>query len=303
MGGVDNKGSDPTTIAAIYAAQMAEQSEGGAKDEAPEEPVTQPEADTDGADPGSSGASPAPEKVIVGDLDLSSYNLPPDAVERLKKGFLREADYTRKTQKLAEERQTLEQEALQARQLREFFIQNPDIEQTLRLEIQKKQNGQNGTHVPENFDELSPREQFEHIANFAARKAAQIIEPRIKSVESKLEREEREDKEYQELIREYPEAVKFGKDHEITVKVDQLLRENPRLTMLDAYEKVIAKRLQGEAEEGRRMATATRRSAASVEKPARGTNAEPSVDVRKARNNDEAWRWAFEDYQRKSRLT
>ena len=96
----------------------------GDNGEASEDPDTEDSESEDGADPDE--AEDQPQEIVV-DIDGK-----PVTVDELKKGYLRQSDYTRKTQQVAEERKALEAELSSIRAERSQYEQLlPALQQQL----------------------------------------------------------------------------------------------------------------------------------------------------------------------------
>lgn len=122
--------SEPTTETAdryegmidLDAPDEPELSEPSASEvEEPADPEAEPVAEVDG-----DGQPPAPEFATI-EIDGKEYNVPPE----LKDGYLRNADYTRKTQEVAEQRRQVEAVKAEAEAL--FTASNEFIEARAKL--------------------------------------------------------------------------------------------------------------------------------------------------------------------------
>jgi hypothetical protein len=91
----------------------------GVESEEPQEESEEPSEEVDGEDEESEEEAPRDEKFVV-KVDGKEIEVPKDELIR---GYQREADYTRKTQKLAEERKLVESEFQQVRGEREQYSQ------------------------------------------------------------------------------------------------------------------------------------------------------------------------------------
>lgn len=122
--------SEPTT-------ETADRYEGMIDLDAPEDPDTPSEpsaSDTEPADPNAEpvaemegeGQPTAPEYATI-EIDGKEYNVPPE----LKDGYLRNADYTRKTQEVAEQRRQVE--AVKAEAEAMFTMSNEFVEARAKL--------------------------------------------------------------------------------------------------------------------------------------------------------------------------
>lgn len=288
-------------LAVAYAEQMAKGGEitdptkadkthqGGSVSATPPNP-------TESSHPPSESPS-SPQKVIVGGVDLTDFNLPEATIKALESAALRQADYTRKTRALAEQREhlaELERKAAASDQLEAYLQANPEVKSLILDYERNRVSGKakaNGNGLPEDFAEMSPEAQARAVANLTKSLVMEEIKPRFAEIDQKLSKPEMEAKERDELAESYPEVMDLPPDHPIIKACDRLLDRSPDMTLKEAYE-TVTEAMAGVKEAATQAATKdiqSRKAASGIARPGGGRESEPLVDTRNIKNADQLW--------------
>jgi hypothetical protein len=106
--------------------------------------MPEPETNGQGEQPGLPGIQPpqsSESEIVDFEFEGETAKVPKGFAEKVKNGALMRADYTRKTQEVAENRKKSEAEFEQMAALQNFLNANPDVAETVADLIEKKVGG------------------------------------------------------------------------------------------------------------------------------------------------------------------
>lgn len=256
------------------------------------------------------------DRYVIGERDFSHYGLDQDDLEYLRRGWQRQADYTKKTQRLADERRELEaarQKAAQYDSIQELLGRTPEaLEALARAAAGRPANGStsfsngaqsgNGTeNLPPNWAEMDQAQQFrtlrDSIASSVTRDLGSVLSEQIGSILDQrlgpIEQDTRTTREARDLVARYPELQGKSQDDPIWQEViqirDQYAERGVPLSLTQAYREHMADHWREQALEHTRAQNSRRTTAASISRPGRAPEGQEELPFESGLDQRKQW--------------
>jgi hypothetical protein len=301
------RNSQNETIAAIYAAQQAEKAAKEAANIAVEPASASPEPVPHAASGGPSPASVDAPSTPAGGPEPTREEAAPAPTERVPSPD-RSAELEAELADLKSQLETAQAAGKKA-ETWEKLLQNDPV---LYRMVDEHLRGQPTTapkqtiEIPENFEELSQREQFALLVKAAGQSSAQAaieaLRPEIERVREEIRQNKEQERLSDEVAKAYPETITLAEkiedgtatteEKQVAAAWQHTIEKNPQLTPLQAYEIVLGRQTRALRAEVTATQKARARSASAIQKPGPGTEAQETFDPRKYRNSEEAIRAA-----------
>jgi len=266
----------------LYATQMANAAAQNAVAASEEKP---PETETPETAP---SPEPAEDRLIIGGVDLTGVQLSEEQVEALEKAALRQQDYTKKTQKIAEQKRDLDLRAKKAdiaEKLEAYFEKDPEALRILSARMMGDRQNGNGTipsiqtnDLPDNWEELTPSQQTNWFIQKSASLVASQISPELQAIRRELDAQKKLSADETAFYEAHPEAAELDESDPLVELTDKLYAPDKGVSLVDAYEE--AARLLGRQTEKieEKVIASKKRAAASLAKPANSSNDDGAPD-------------------------
>lgn len=266
----------PQSTEQLYAEQMAE-------------PKTQPDTTTVEPQEG----QPQEDRLVIGGVDLTGIPLTEDQIDALEKAALRQQDYTKKTQKLAEEKRALESKAKKAEvaeRLEAYFEKDPEALKILsaRMMGDRTVSTQGPSNdLPDNWEDMSPAQQTNWFLQKSAGLVSSQIAPELQAIRNELNAQKKLSSDESALYEAHPEVKDLEESDPLVELTDKLYAPEKGVSLVDAYEE--AARLLGRQTEKieRTTTNAKKRAAASLAKPANSSNVDVAPDSKAFKRDTE----------------
>lgn len=301
----NDKGTPVTTPEQLYAEQMAAAEK--------QEPIGSQKTSVPSGEPQEQKETPQPEddRLIIGGVDLTGVPLTEEQIEALEKAALRQQDYTKKTQKIAEEKRALELKAKKAEiaeKLEEYFDKDPEALRILSARMMGDR-GQNGhapqiqtSDLPDNWEELTPAQQTNWFIQKSASLVASQISPELQAIRRELDSQKRLSADESAFYDAHPEAAELDENDPLVELTDKLYDPDKGVSLVDAYEE--ATRLLGRQSEKieQKVIASKKRAAASLAKSTNSSNDDGAPDPKSFKKDTEYYdavkKWSLDQMRR-----